>query len=472
MKSLFKNSFYNIIYTVLNVVFPLVTSIIVSRILLADGVGRVSYAQTIATYFTSIATLGLPIYAVRTLSQNKNQNLNKVYSELFVINFIINLASSLIYFILVLFTPIFETDREIYLAFGLMVMFGTLNVDWLYKGIEQYKFIAIRNLIVKVISLVCIILFVRTKEDCLIYAIITAAALSLNHLLNFVFGFKYCKFNFKDFSLKRHIKPIIILSIAAFFGLIYSKIDITMLGMLSTNESVGLYNNAHQCINIVLTCATSITAVFLPRLSSIAQDNDEKQLIDLLKTGTNILIFISIPAVAGLIITSPKVIVLLFGDSFASAGATLQILSVLAIIVSIGDLLAYQFIIAKGYEKKRILVSFLGCVINITLNLVFIPMLAQNGAAIATIISELFINVYLIIFVCRKIKFRFDLEVIWKTLLSTAVMCGVVIPLYLFIDNIVVCCVVSICAGVLAYGLVSFIVKNPIFKLFIKPKKV
>lgn len=474
MKSLFKNSIYNILYTALNVIFPLITSIIVSRILLADGIGKVSYVQTIATYFTSIATLGLPIYAVRILSQkitDSKTDFNKTYTELFIINLILNLIAIIVYFVLIFATPLFNTNKEIYIAFGIMVFFGTINVDWLYKGLEQYKFIALRNLVIKSLALLSVILFVKTKNDFLTYAYIVSCALSLNHLLNFAFSFKYCKFNFKEICLKQHFKPVLVISIASFLSLIYNKIDITMLGLMYSEDAVGLYYNAHQCINIILTCVTAVTAVFLPRLSSIIKEGKEDELQKVLKIGTNILIFLGLPACAGLIIVSPKLITLLFGESFSNAGTTLQILSALTIIVSIGDLLAYQLLIAKGYESKRILISFIGCIINIGLNALLIPRIAQNGAAIATIVSELFINTFLIIFICKKVSFKFDFNVIIKSLVATLIMSAIGVLTYIFIPNPIVACVVTILVGILVYLGSNILLKNPVLAIFKKETK-
>ena len=68
MKSLARNSIYNIIYKCLNVVFPLITAGWVSRILMAEGIGKVSSAQNIVQYFTILAALGLPTYGTKVVS--------------------------------------------------------------------------------------------------------------------------------------------------------------------------------------------------------------------------------------------------------------------------------------------------------------------------------------------------------------------------------------------------------------------
>ena len=65
MRSLAKNSLYNILYQTTGLIFPLISSIYVSRILMEDGIGKVAYAQNIASYFASAAALGFPAYGIR-----------------------------------------------------------------------------------------------------------------------------------------------------------------------------------------------------------------------------------------------------------------------------------------------------------------------------------------------------------------------------------------------------------------------
>ena len=87
-KSLSKNAFYNVVYKCLNVLFPLVSIMYVSRVLLPTGVGRVASAQNIIAYFVILASLGLPIYGVKKIAEfrDNKKECSKVFSELFIIN--------------------------------------------------------------------------------------------------------------------------------------------------------------------------------------------------------------------------------------------------------------------------------------------------------------------------------------------------------------------------------------------------
>ena len=80
MKSIFKNTIYNLLYKFLMLVFPLISSIYVSRVLLPIGVGEVAYAQNVVSYFIAISGLGMSNYGVREIA--KVQNDKKLRSKL------------------------------------------------------------------------------------------------------------------------------------------------------------------------------------------------------------------------------------------------------------------------------------------------------------------------------------------------------------------------------------------------------
>ena len=154
-KSLAKNSLFNVIYTVSNILFPLIASMYISRILLADGVGRVSYAQNVVSYFTTFAALGLPVYGIREIAKARdNQNsLNEVFTELFLINAACTTISIILFALLLIITPEMRMELPLYLSCGLLLFLNYFNIDWLYQGIEEYVYISCRSILIKALML-------------------------------------------------------------------------------------------------------------------------------------------------------------------------------------------------------------------------------------------------------------------------------------------------------------------------------
>ena len=187
-KSLFLNSIYNVLYKSLNVLFPLITTMYVSRILLADGVGRVSSAKNLATYFVLIAALGMPTYGTKRIAEchNAEEKLSQTFSELFAINIVSTLVCSTLYLISICIIPKCRNDISLYFVVGLQIILNIFNIDWFYQGIEEYGYILKRSAIVKVLCLGFIFVFVRSQEDFLWYALASVLGVAVNYVFNVI----------------------------------------------------------------------------------------------------------------------------------------------------------------------------------------------------------------------------------------------------------------------------------------------
>ena len=283
-KSLKKNSFFNILYNAANVLFPLLTSMYVARVLLTDGIGRVAYAKNITSYFIIIATLGLPTYGVREIAKvsNDRTSTDKVFSELFSINALSTMISLILYLALILAVPRFHSEYLLFLCCGIQLVLNVFNIDWLYQGFEEYTYISIRSIAIKIFAFLCVIIIVKSKSDYIWYALISSLAVSANYIFNIIHARKYIKISFKNLNLRRHMKPLVILAASVFLSTAYSKTDITMLGIMSTESATGIYSNAHKIIDIVITLCASISAVFLPRLSYYYDTNNKNASVPML----------------------------------------------------------------------------------------------------------------------------------------------------------------------------------------------
>lgn len=473
-KSLTKNSVFNIIYNIVNLFFPLITSIYVSRVLMPDGIGQVAYAQSIASYFVTIATLGIPTYGVRELSKVKDckEEKNKLFSQLFFINFISTIICSFIYIILVFSIARFKNDSVLFLCCGLLIILNFLNIDWLYQVEEEYVYIAGRNIFIKIISLVFVFVFVKNRDDYILYAFILSFAAVGNYIFNIIHARKFVKISFRfelldRTILKKHMEPIFFLSIASLLGTIYSKIDITMLGSLSTDRATGIYANAHRLTEVVISICTAISAVFLPRLSYSYKKNQD-QFYHILDLGFKILCFISIPTAVGLFLLASNAVEIMFGNSFSAATTTLRLFSILIIIKSFGNLFCFQLAIATGNEKKRLPTYIAAVVINVILNLILIPIYAQDGATIASVVSEIIVNGIQFVVLFRIIHFPISFKALFQSLISTGIM-AVSVILVMKIDLAVFPqTALAVSVGVFIYIIFNIAFRNDLIIYFLK----
>lgn len=464
-KSLAKNSLYNVIYKALNVLFPLATATYVSRVLMAKGVGEVSYAQNVVTYFTIIAALGLPNYGTREIAKVRNDiaSRNKVFTELFVINFVSTTVCAAAYYMMIASVAAFKANRYLYIVVGLTIIFNYINFDWLYQGIEEYGYIAKRSFVVKLLMLVLLFAFVRSAEDTITYAIIYCLGIGGNNLFNLINLRRYgISFETRDLAIRRHLRPVFILLASSIAIELYTLVDTTMIGYMCPTENVGYYTNAMKLIRLLISMITAIGGVLLPRLSYYRSHNEIEECSRIVTKVFEVLVYLFIPCEVGILLTADLIMPVLFGESFIPGVVTLRIASLLICTLGFSNLFGTQVLLTFGAEKKLLLSTICGAVVNICLNSCLIPLYAQNGAAVASVISETVVTCMTAIFSNRYIRIRLDKRFFASTIVSTASMAAGVIAVRTFVTQLYAALLSAVLLGGLIYVLISILSKNTV----------
>lgn len=243
-----------------------------------------------------------------------------------------------------------------------------------------------------------------------------------------------------------------------------------MLNMMATDESVGFYSYAQKTINIVLTMASAVTAALLPRLSYY-YDNDKEGFYRLLDKGFQILCLMTLPLAAGMALVASPIVRFLYGEAFAPAALTIQLMCPLILIKGFGDLFCYQLVYSTKSEKIILPAAASASVINIITNAMLIPILLQNGAVIASVLSELVTNTIQFIYMKKKVRFSINGKALVTGLFSTAVMSICVLTLMqLRLPNTVGLFIEVVC-GAVVYVAVNIAMKNTlIFEIIEKVK--
>lgn len=462
MKSLFKNSIYNMIYKLFLLAFPLVSSVYVSRILLPEGVGIVAYAQNIVSYFISFAGLGIASYGIREIGkvQHDKNAYTKVFTELFSIILSTSLFCSIFYYSWILFFFSFE-NRLLYIVVGFQLILSAFNVDWFYQGMEEYWYITNRSIIIKLLSLLFMFVTVRTKNDIVAYALMSSIALAGNNIINVIHIRKYMgKPIIKELEIRRHLKPLLVLLSTNLAIELYTKLDTTTLGILTDAKHVGYYNYATKISSIVVNLAASLSTILLPRLSYYYKQKEWKQLNAVIEAAHKGILTIAVPSMAGLFLLADDSIIFLFGEPFAPAAVTLRILSLLVVIKSIGNLYGTQVLLTFGQEKLLFYTTVIGAVSNIGMNLLLIPFYRENGAAIASVISEIMVCTVQIYFARKFIKLRINYQTYLNIIVPCLCMIGVVMIVKIWIHSMIFRIGISCIAGAFCYYLLCIILKN------------
>ena len=170
-KSIKKNYIYNLMYQMLTILVPLITTPYVSKTLGSEMIGIYSYTLSIATYFVLFGTLGIAIYAQREIAyvQDDKKKISMIFWEVIILRFITMTISAIVYYI----TMINGKQYQVYYKLLLLELLSyCIDISWLFQGLEEFKKTVIRNSVIKIISVIAIFNFVRTKDDLIKYFLI------------------------------------------------------------------------------------------------------------------------------------------------------------------------------------------------------------------------------------------------------------------------------------------------------------
>lgn len=464
-QSLKTNSLFYLIYNVLNVIFPFITGIYVARVLLPDGIGQVETARNLVSYFSILAFIGIPTYGLREIAKARNdQNkLNKLFSELFIINSISTTIFGALYLALIFAVPNYRENWPLYLITGITVFINFFNVSWLYEGLEEFKFISIRNIIFKILTFCLLIALVRKQDDYLMYAIIAVVGTTGNYILDLVLSPRKVKFTTKGLNLRQHVKSLLYLATVNLAIELYMLVDVTMLGWMTDNETVAFYSYGIKIHRILLSIVNTFTIVLVPRISLYYKAGNIEDYNRLITKTLRIICLIAIPAIIGIWFVADILLVLIYGDAYIQSAYILKILSFNLLISPIGYLLGSRVMLVTGGEKLMIIPVTAGALVNIILNIILIHFYSHIGAAIASVVSEIVVLVVYLIISHKKFKLTntFKPSII-KTLISAAVMTGILVGTLFIPVSTWIKTIIQIVLGILSYGLMLIILKEDI----------
>jgi len=390
-KSIKKNMLLNTILTASNFIFPLITYSYVARILTPVGTGKVAFVNSVLSYFSYIAMLGVPAYGLREVVKVRDdlQKRSHIIQELLIINLFSTALAYLLLIVAILLVPRFYAEKDLFLVMGGYIFLNTIGLEWVYQALEEYSYITVRSLILKSISVILTFILIRTKEDYLYYGFLHVFTNSASYVLNFIHIRKYISFSKSTrYKFKRHLKPIMILFTAAIIITIYSNFDVTMIGFISSEHEVGLYNSVLKIKDITLSLSTAVTSVLVPRMAYYLRDRNKEKAGKLIEKSLRISFDLAIPVATYIFLFAEECILVVCGKEYLGATSTLRVLIMCIFPQVLTNLFGYQILIPSGEEKRYSQSVFVGMWINLILNFLLIPSLGAFGAAIGTLVTE------------------------------------------------------------------------------------
>lgn len=477
-KKIGKNVIFNFISQFLTLVLPLITAPYLARVLHEEGNGRIAYSLSIVTYFVIFANLGFDIYGQRKIAthQDDKEVVSKAFWEMLILKLFFTSISLGILCVWLLTIGFGNNYDFLILILAIQVIAVPFDIQFLFRGKENFAAIAIRSIIVRLVCLICIFCFVKTENDAWIYALCYSGSIIISNVIMWFSVHKYVSLvNIKDLNLRRHIKPAILIFLPTLAIIVYSVFDKTMIGLLAKNPDYenGCYEQAYKLNSIILLLVTIISAVFISRNANEYKKNGIEAIKTNLYFASNYVWLMGFPLIVGVNVLSGNLCSWFLGEGYNEVPLLLGIMSVRFISSGFAEVFGNQLFIAIGKEKYYTIAVFIVAFINITLNAIMIPFLGATGAAIATAISEVTVTTILGLLVYKKkyLSFKPIFLCSWKYIIAAGIM---FFPIY-FVNKAMPYSILSflICTaiGMITYFIVLVLLRDKfLMKLLIAIK--
>ena len=464
-KSIRKNYIYNLLYQILVIIIPIITIPYISRVLGARNIGIYGYTLSISAYFILAGSLGIALYGQREIAyvQNNKSKYSKTFWEILLLKIISMTISTIIFYFLFVKG---NNDYTIYYKILLLELLGNaIDINWFFQGLEEFGKTVFRNLIIRIISLICIFIFVKTKNDLIIYFIIYVISIILGNLSLWMYIPKYIKkVDFRKLEILKHIKPTLVLFIPQAAIQIYTVLDRTMIGTIIPEKAeVGFYTQGEKIIKLLLTIITAMGTVMLPRIANRFAKQDNKAINIYINKSFNLVFFLAFPLTFGIIAVANGFVPLFFGPGYDKVISIMMILSPIIIIIGMSNVIGMQYLLPTKKQKEFTISVICGSIVNFTINLFLIRLYGAIGAAIATVIAELTVTTIQINYVKTIFNFKKIINISKNYFIAALVMYLTCYIVSLGVENSISSILYQVAIGAITYLGLLYILKDKFF---------
>lgn len=438
--SIKKNFLYSSILTTANYIFPLLTYPYVSRVLGVTNIGICNFVDSVVNYFILISMMGVGIYGIREVAACKGDRgrLDRAFSDIFMLNTIATTIALALLLITTFAVPQLAAHKHLMLIGAMKLVFNYLLVEWLYKGLEEFRYITMRTLMVKTGYVISVFVFVRGPEDYPIYYLLIVMMIVINAVINSMYARHHVTLRLRGLDMRRFVKPFFIFGAYSLITSMYTSFNVAWLGFVAGETQVGYYTTATKLYAILLSLYTAFTGVMMPRMSALLAEGRIDEAHVLLEKSMKILFGFALPLVILTTIAAPQIIMIISGPGYEGAIMPMRIVMPLMLIIGYEQILIVQTLMPMKKDKAVLTNSIIGAVIGVTLNILLVPVLKSTGSAIVWLASETAVLVSAQFFVSKYTKMHFPWRCLSRYFTIYAPLAIIIMVFYNKLDNMIV----------------------------------
>lgn len=426
-QSLKKNFVYRSILTLSTYLIGLVTFPYVSRLLGVERIGLVNFVDNTINYFLLFATLGVNILGVREVAAagNSVEARGRVFANILGMNLFFTLLTLAIYFVAVSAVPKLHQYAELFYVGAAKIVFSVFLVEWFFSGIEDFKYITLRSVAIKMLYVGAVFLLVRAQDDYALYFVLTVGVVVVNAVVNSIYIRRFVRFRLTDFFSRIYLKSNMALGFYAIMTSMYITFNVMFLGLVSSDTEVGYYTTAFKLYTIVLGIFSAFTTVMLPRMSALAASDDRECFGALVEKSFSALFTYCLPLAVCSIVLAPQIVFAFSGAGYEGAILPMRMIMGLVVVVGTAQILAVQVLMPMKRDRILLAASIAGALLSVVANVTLVSRLASVGTALVLIFSECAVTSVYLFYVRRNRILRFPTAEFFRNMLYAA-PCGVI----------------------------------------------
>ena len=454
-----KNYLYNLSYQILTIILPIITVPYVTRIFTSEALGNYVFYNSIVSYFSLFAMLGIGVYGTKQIAAASD--VSSTFWNIYAIQLIASILAISVYVIAIFSIP--QLGGVIPLIVGITLFAKMIDISWLFSGKEDFKKITIRNVVTRIIGVISIFTFVKSSDDLYLYVFLIVIFDFLGQFVMWMPAKKFIKrpsFNTK--IMKKNLHPIVLLFLPQVAISLYVVLDRTLLGLLGSYSDVGIYEQGQKLTSIIYKIVSSLGVVMLPRVANLLSERRDKEAQNMVKFSFILYNLIIFPMIFGLIAVNEVFVKLFLGKNFQDVKYVLYIVVINIMFVGWTNILGFQVLVVRNKNKEFMLSTTIPAFVSVVVNIAVIPFFGYIGASITSVVVEILVFAiqwyYSRNIINKNLLFNKDLA---KIICSSLVMFGAVMlcKMTLGFDGIVGL-VIYLAVGGISYLGMLFLLKT------------
>ena len=431
-----KNFAYNSLLTAANYIIPLITYPYVSRVIGVSGIGICGFVDSVVNYFILFSMMGLNIVGVREIAAvgDDREARNRVFTSLLRLNTLTSLIAAAVLGISIPLVPALREHWELMLIGVLRLLSNFLCIEWLYRGLEEFKYITNRTILIRLLYVVAVFILIRRPEDYKMYYFLLTVTITLNAIVNLLYSKKFVSISRLVPMERRLIRPYFIMGLYAILTSMYTTFNTLWLGLKTNPIQVGYYASATKLFSIIIAFFTAFTSVMLPRMSAILSEGKRDEFLAWIDRTLRILFAVAVPLVFFIEQTADDIVRIISGAGFEGAVMPLRTVAPLILIIGLEQVLVIQIMMPQKWDKAIFINSFLGALTGVAGNLLLVSRMQAEGSAIVWLLSELVVFSCSLFVVSRRLRYRFPISNLLMQVLVNLPLVVMLALLYHFVS--------------------------------------